>query len=225
MSIQIIQDIAIPNKYTKWYIGICQNAVSRIDDQPTYYEIHHILPKSLRLGGGKLKENIVKLTLREHYICHWLLCKMFKGTQKRSMIYAFFMMSKQTSKGTSRANIKQSKYYAISKLSRSKLLSEAQRGHPKSQSTKDKMSISAKKRMSNPLNNPMFGTKRPQYVKDALSKTHKGKVMSEESRNKQSITSQGKGWWSNGKTTMKSRECPGQDWVRGRKIKATLHRP
>ena len=33
------------------------------------YEVHHIKPKSM--GGTDEKENLVKLTLREHYIAHW----------------------------------------------------------------------------------------------------------------------------------------------------------
>ena len=40
-----------------------------------YYELHHILPKSL--GGLDTNENLVMLTLREHFICHLLLAKMY----------------------------------------------------------------------------------------------------------------------------------------------------
>lgn len=37
------------------------------------YEIHHILPKTL--GGNDSKDNLVRLTPREHYIAHLLLTK------------------------------------------------------------------------------------------------------------------------------------------------------
>ena len=57
-----------------------------------YFETHHILPKSL--GGDNDETNLVKLTAREHFICHWLLVKMFdKGTKERNkMLYAFWIM-------------------------------------------------------------------------------------------------------------------------------------
>jgi len=57
-----------------------------------YYEKHHIIPKSL--GGTNKKENLVKLTAREHFICHWLLVKMYdKGTTERNkMLCALWRM-------------------------------------------------------------------------------------------------------------------------------------
>lgn len=65
----------LPNKYTKWYNSIISNAQSR----PTcgYTEQHHIIPKSL--GGSNEPSNLVKLSAREHFICHWLLTKMVEG--------------------------------------------------------------------------------------------------------------------------------------------------
>lgn len=38
-----------------------------------YYERHHIIPKCL--GGSNKKENLILLTAREHFICHWLLAR------------------------------------------------------------------------------------------------------------------------------------------------------
>ena len=42
-------------------------------------ESHHILPR--HCGGNDLKENKVNLTLREHFVCHVLLAKIYKGTE------------------------------------------------------------------------------------------------------------------------------------------------
>ena len=63
-----------------------------------YYEKHHILPKSL--GGSNNKENLVRLTAREHFICHWLLVKMYdKGTIERNkMLCALWRMNNNGSK-------------------------------------------------------------------------------------------------------------------------------
>lgn len=72
------------NKYTKWYNSIINNARSRNLDG--YKEIHHIIPKSL--GGSNNKNNLVKLTAREHFVCHLLLIKMVNGQGKHKMRYA-----------------------------------------------------------------------------------------------------------------------------------------
>ncbi|HET8688756.1 MAG TPA: HNH endonuclease signature motif containing protein [Methanosarcina sp.] len=78
----------IDNKYTRWYYQIITNALSNIPND--YKERHHIIPKSL--GGDNSKENLVDLTAREHFICHWLLTKMVAGDNKRKMSYALHAM-------------------------------------------------------------------------------------------------------------------------------------
>ena len=72
------------NKYTTWYKNITENAKNR--SIGGYTEKHHIIPKSL--GGSDSNSNIVKLTAREHFICHWLLTKTTTGTARQKMIYA-----------------------------------------------------------------------------------------------------------------------------------------
>lgn len=52
------------------------------------YDRHHIVPTSL--GGPNTQENVVLLTLREHYICHLLLLRMTSGRNRSKMAYAFF---------------------------------------------------------------------------------------------------------------------------------------
>ncbi len=105
--IQHIQSIAFPNKYTKWYLSIVQN--SRYING--YGENHHILPKCFKLGGEKNTDNIVKLTAREHYICHLLLTKMFEGKKRFQMNYALLrMMVKQTDKQQRNYSINSSLY-------------------------------------------------------------------------------------------------------------------
>jgi len=77
------------NKYTKTYYNIVNRASQRTLDG--YTETHHIIPKSL--GGEDTQENLVVLTAREHFLCHWLLTKMVKGKRKQwSMINALGMM-------------------------------------------------------------------------------------------------------------------------------------
>jgi len=77
------------NKYTETYYNIVNRASQRTLDG--YTETHHIIPRSL--GGSDDPDNLVCLTAREHFLCHWLLTKMVKGKRKQwSMINALGMM-------------------------------------------------------------------------------------------------------------------------------------
>jgi hypothetical protein len=82
----------LQNKYTNWYFNIISNAQSRTISG--YTEKHHIIPKSL--GGSNKKDNLVRLTAREHFICHWLLTKMVDNTNNRMrMLNAFWSMARK----------------------------------------------------------------------------------------------------------------------------------
>lgn len=76
------------NKYTRWYKQITDRARFRITED--YTETHHILPRSL--GGSDDIDNVVELTAREHFICHWLLVKMTTGEAHYKMLNALRMM-------------------------------------------------------------------------------------------------------------------------------------
>jgi hypothetical protein len=67
------------------YHNIVENA--KIRTTKDYVEKHHIIPKCL--GGSNDKENLVELTAREHFICHWLLAKHHNSKQ---LWNAFSMM-------------------------------------------------------------------------------------------------------------------------------------
>jgi hypothetical protein len=77
-------------KYERWYRQIIENAKNRTEILE-YSEKHHVIPRSL--GGDNSKENIVTLSLREHFICHKLLVKMNSGKNKHKMLHALFCMS------------------------------------------------------------------------------------------------------------------------------------
>lgn len=81
----------LDNKYTKLYYTIIQNATNRPIQSTVYYEVHHIIPKSL--GGDNSSYNLVRLTAREHLICHLLLTKMTEGTHRAKMITAVWAMT------------------------------------------------------------------------------------------------------------------------------------
>lgn len=76
------------NKYNKWYNQIIERAKHR--DLDDYTESHHIIPESL--GGSDAPENLVNLTAREHFLCHWLLVKITTGEDHYKMLNALRMM-------------------------------------------------------------------------------------------------------------------------------------
>lgn len=61
--------------YRKVYFNIISNAQGR--SLLGYGEVHHIVPRCM--GGSDEKSNLVKLTAREHLLCHILLAKIHGG--------------------------------------------------------------------------------------------------------------------------------------------------
>lgn len=80
----------IQNKYYSWYCNIIIAAKSRqVNNQ--YTELHHIIPKCF--GGSNKKDNLARLTYREHFLCHWLLPKFTSNQQlKKKMLHALTFM-------------------------------------------------------------------------------------------------------------------------------------
>jgi hypothetical protein len=77
----------LDNKYTRLYFKI----ISIPDHKESgYTELHHIIPKSL--GGSNSKTNLVRISARKHFICHYLLTKMTDGRDRYKMYKALWTM-------------------------------------------------------------------------------------------------------------------------------------
>lgn len=113
----------LENKYTKFYNSIVLRAQTRLIDE--YFERHHIIPKSL--GGSNDKNNLVKLTAREHFICHLLLTKMTTGSAKKKMTLAVFKMLGKGKRISSYTKIN-SKIYEKLRIDVSKIISQQKKG-------------------------------------------------------------------------------------------------
>jgi hypothetical protein len=113
--------------YQKIYNQIIDRARNR--NLEGYKERHHILPKCLE--GSNKKENLVELTAREHFIGHWLLCRVYP--QDRKLAKAFNMMCQGK-------NIQQQRYVPSSRtIQEAKELDrEARKGIKKSQESIEK---------------------------------------------------------------------------------------
>ena len=114
------------------------------------------------MGGTNAKSNIVKLTAREHFICHWLLTKMTTGDYKNKMTYAHWRM---VNTKNSNRHIVTSKTYEFArlefdKINRGRIASEETRQKqrvPKTNETKEKL------KLYRGNNHHGFGKKRPEH--------------------------------------------------------------
>lgn len=200
------------NKYEKWYKDITKRGQTRLLE--TYTEIHHITPRSL--GGSDSKENITKLTAREHFICHWLLIKIYKtGEEHWKMLNALRIMRAEN-KNQNRYKTKiTSRVYQQLKEEYSKLQSERVKGEKNPMYGKipsEKIRQQSRQRVldDNPAKRPGAGQKISESKKGVkrgefntewrknLSKNHKSKKadfdgsLSEETRLKISESMKGR---------------------------------
>jgi len=101
------------NKYTKWYNSIVFAAKHR-EELLEETELHHVIPKSL--GGSDDAENLVRLSIREHFVCHWLLTKMVTGNN-------FYKMGKALHKMCQGRKLF-SRYYEVARKANIKCMKE-----------------------------------------------------------------------------------------------------
>jgi hypothetical protein len=85
--------------YQKIYDQIIERAVKEVrkKGQGIYLESHHIVPKCI--GGSNDSTNKALLTAREHFICHWLLYRIYPNNHR--LCYAFWMMCRVRNKDQS----------------------------------------------------------------------------------------------------------------------------
>jgi hypothetical protein len=138
----------IDNKYTKIYYSIIEYARQPVFDREPYdqyTENHHIIPKCL--GGLDKDSNMVRLTGRQHFICHWLLTKMVSEKKhKWQMINALSLMLWGHNNKQNRYKIN-SRLYEQLKAKHNKMLSERLKGKkrkPFSEEWKRKMTVHLK---------------------------------------------------------------------------------
>jgi len=172
----------VNNKYRKWYMNIIQK---RIDNPPEgYSELHHIVPKSINKDLQNNKLNLVTLTAKEHFICHLLLTKFTKGTDRRNMCFA---VTRMASRCKNHQRIFTSGYYELAR----KHYVESALGRRHSQETKEKISKANMGRVS-PNKGNKFGGARTEEAKLKISKAKTGIKLSEDHRKKLSAVKIGK---------------------------------
>lgn len=124
--------------YKRIYDALVAKAINRNIDG--YAEVHHIIPKCI--GGTNEHSNLVKLTAREHYVAHQLLCKIYP--ENTNLIFAVHMMT-VNAPFQNRSN----RLYEWVRKRHAESISKKLTGKIVSKETKQKMSIAAKKRGNN----------------------------------------------------------------------------
>lgn len=116
--------------YKKIYNQIIENRKQNPLDENEYGENHHIVPKSL--GGTDEKENLIRLSAREHFICHALLAEMYEKEtfEWYKMNHAFMMMKSESDNQSRYFN---SRLYELKRKDFSKTMSYNQTGERNSQ--------------------------------------------------------------------------------------------
>ena len=174
------------NKYKTYYNNIVENA--RRQNRTCRTETHHIVPRSL--GGSDTADNLVKLTAREHFVCHWLLTKFTTGQNRYKMIKALSFM-RTVNKYHERYDTKiTARVYEKLRTEHAKVISKQNKGRIQPQHEKEKQ-IKA-----------MTGRKRAPFTKEwkeKLSKASSGKnnsrygvTLSEETKRKMSERARGR---------------------------------
>jgi hypothetical protein len=98
---------------------------------------------------------LVKLTAKEHFVCHLLLTKMLTGPNQHKMIHAAWLLSNIVGKGQERYKVS-SKIYEVLKKEKSNLMS-----------------------MKSGINSPSYGIRRSDVTRKLQSAVRQGKTYEE----------------------------------------------
>lgn len=168
----------LTNKYSATYFRIIERA--RLRGKINDGERHHIIPVSL--GGSNRKDNLVDLTLKEHFVCHLLLTKMTEGDARLKMVAAFSLMA-----GRYRGHIKRmtARLYTFAREGLSER-TKAQWANPKHrESVTKKLRERAKERVEAGWVPPWTGKPRSEENRRAIGDRQRGKKRPEEMKAKQ----------------------------------------
>lgn len=209
-----MENLFFDNKYTRWYYQIIKSATNR--ECGGYTEIHHIIPvcfyitnrsKGLRPGwlegDPNTTNNLVKLTAREHFVCHWLLTKMVISNPARiKMEYALSSFRRSMIRiGLPLTSIEYERLKLAYTLSH--------KGRIRGPS-----SLKGKKHLGPPKLWWNNGHQESKSIMPPAADWSKGRLPSPLSGKPNS--SKGRKWWNNGIVQVMQESSPGENWESGK---------
>ena len=167
--------------YLAHYNRLIARGQNRTLNENTYYERHHIIPRSL--GGSDAAENLVALTPEEHYTAHLLLVKIHKDnkTNYAKMLHSCNLMSGNSNIG------RKNKYYGWTK----RALSLLKKGNPVTDETRKKISDTVRTYYQNNSSHLKGKTLSAEH-RQKCSLALKGRLVSQESCQKISLALKGR---------------------------------
>ena len=175
--------------YQKIYDDICKRGQERILPKEIYTEKHHIVPKCL--GGNNSKENLTKLTAKEHFICHVILArKLYPNNSKIWNALNKMLYSKSNGQ---RRYVPSGNMYECLKSEISKKFSGSGNffyGKKHTEETKKYLSESRKGKYIG-ANSPNYGMVMSSEQRQLISNANKGKKRTDDVRQKMSEQRQG----------------------------------
>ena len=178
--------------------------------------LHHKFPRSfskkLNEEIDNDKDNLISLSLADHFLVHYYYYKLAKKGYRQSMATAFTFMAKKSIKYMSpdtaemiakdyeeaneeakhhseetRKKMSESHKGKVRSAETRRKITESNKGKQRSEETRRKISESLKGE-----NNPFYGKQHSEDTRRKMSELHKGKKLSEEHRRKLSESHKGK---------------------------------
>jgi len=155
------------NRYFKEYNQLVEQALKTPSKFPG--ETHHIVPRSVHKKTPSTMpvnapENLVFLSHREHLRAHWLLFKMYEGTEHAGSMAAAFVLMINLGKTPAQPTAEQYQAYEEARIASSKAQSERQTGDGNHcfGRTGEKNPMFGKGHLQSGEKNPMFGRPKPE---------------------------------------------------------------
>ena len=166
--------------------------------------LHHKFPRSFSKKDGagvdNDDDNLVSLSLADHFRVHYYLWKCSKKGYRGMMARAFTLMRKKAVVYATDETIEQiARDYENAMKDAAEVKSRANKGKKQSEAMKGKRTGK---------DNPFYGKHHSAETRRKLSESQKGKKLSEEHKNKLSTANKGTHWFNNGKINTMAKECP-----------------
>lgn len=187
--------------YKERYYAIINNRKANPLPKDQYGEKHHIKPKSLYPELASDKNNIVRLSAFEHYLCHFYLVKIYEEegntNQKNRMLYAFSRMNRLLNDG--HLTEEEAKMMGAVYARLKEEIRIAHRAQRWSEEAKIEASIRRRNRRAKWWNNGTKEVQRAECPEGFVRGKLKGKMK----------------WFNNGETSIRAKECP-EGFIPGR---------